>query len=97
MSYSSFPSSSPSSSPPHPPPHPPGADISSYCKFKLGSQRYKSRVLHKTVNPDWKEQFDLRMYDGESSILHIEVWDRKIRYKDKFMGRYGRSMCLHVS
>lgn len=63
------------------------ADISSYCKFKVGSQRYKSKVLHKTVNPDWKEQFDLRMYDGESPILHIEVWDRKIRNKDKFMGR----------
>lgn len=61
-------------------------DCHPYCKVKMGSQRCKSRVLHRTTTPEWKEQFDLRMYEGESQSLHFEVWDRVLRKKDKFMG-----------
>ena len=57
-----------------------------YCKFKLGSQKYKSKVIPKTLNPQWKDRFALRVYDG-STILHIEVWDRDFPQSDDFIGR----------
>ncbi|XP_065909319.1 multiple C2 and transmembrane domain-containing protein 1-like [Dysidea avara] len=58
-----------------------------YCKFKLGAQKYKSKVMHKTLDPEWKERFELRMYEEESTSLTVEVWDRDIAAKDDFMGK----------
>lgn len=57
-----------------------------YVKFKLGSQKYKSKVRTKTLNPVWKEQFEFRMYDGDPTLLHIEVWDRDYAQSDDYMG-----------
>ncbi len=56
-----------------------------YCKFKLGSQKYKSKTESKTLDPKWMQRFDMRMYD-DCSILHIEVWDRDFPQNDDFIG-----------
>ena len=56
-----------------------------YCKFKLGSQKYRSKIESKTLDPKWMQRFDLRMYD-DCSILHIEVWDRDFPQNDDFIG-----------
>ena len=56
-----------------------------YCKFKLGSQKYKSTTESKTLDPKWMQRFDLRVYD-DCSILHIEVWDRDFPQNDDFIG-----------
>ncbi|KAK2564508.1 Multiple C2 and transmembrane domain-containing protein 1 [Acropora cervicornis] len=39
-----------------------------------------------TLNPQWKEQFDLKIYPDSPMMLEVTVWDRDIR-KDEFMGR----------
>ncbi|XP_046662457.1 LOW QUALITY PROTEIN: multiple C2 and transmembrane domain-containing protein-like [Homalodisca vitripennis] len=57
-----------------------------YVKFRLGSEKYKSKVIYKTLNPSWLEQFDLHLYDDQSQELELTVWD-KDRSKDDFMGR----------
>jgi Ca2+-dependent lipid-binding protein len=57
-----------------------------YCKFKLGRQKRRSKVVTRCLNPHWKEQFDLRMYHGDSTTLHIEVWDRDLLQSDDFIG-----------
>ncbi|KAI5710196.1 hypothetical protein M8J75_006559 [Diaphorina citri] len=57
-----------------------------YVKFRLGQEKYKSKVIPKTLNPSWLEQFDLHMYDDQSQELELTVWD-KDRSKDDFMGR----------
>ncbi|XP_030832835.1 multiple C2 and transmembrane domain-containing protein 1 isoform X3 [Strongylocentrotus purpuratus] len=58
-----------------------------YVKFKLGGEKWKSRVESKTLNPKWMEQFDLRMYEEQSSSLEISVWDKDLGSKDDIMGR----------
>lgn len=54
--------------------------------FRLGSEKYKSKVVYKSLNPSWLEQFDLHLYDDQSQELEVTVWD-KDRSKDDFMGR----------
>ncbi|XP_055882633.1 multiple C2 and transmembrane domain-containing protein 1-like isoform X5 [Biomphalaria glabrata] len=58
-----------------------------YVKFKLGTEKYRSKVKSKTLNPSWLEQFDLRLFDEQSSQLEISVYDHDTRGKDDFMGR----------
>lgn len=57
-----------------------------YAKFRLGSEKYKSKVVYKSLNPSWLEQFDLHLYDDQSQELEVTIWD-KDRSKDDFMGR----------
>ncbi|KAH3839143.1 hypothetical protein DPMN_112567, partial [Dreissena polymorpha] len=57
-----------------------------YVKFKLGNERYKSKHKDKTLEPRWLEQFDLRMFPGQTSHLEIVMYDKDVA-KDDFMGR----------
>ncbi|XP_067004497.1 multiple C2 and transmembrane domain-containing protein isoform X3 [Anabrus simplex] len=57
-----------------------------YAKFRLGNEKYKSKVVYKSLNPSWLEQFDLHLYDDQSQELEVTLWD-KDRSKDDFMGR----------
>ncbi|TKS85069.1 Multiple C2 and transmembrane domain-containing protein 1 [Collichthys lucidus] len=58
-----------------------------FVKFKLGQQKYKSKAVSKTLNPQWREQFDLHQHDESGGILEVSVWDKDIGRKDEFMGR----------
>lgn len=65
-----------------------------YCKFKLGSQKYKTKVQPKTLNPEWKEKFDMKLYDDQSKqSLYIEVWDRDFPAADDFIGECFVELC----
>lgn len=57
-----------------------------YVKFKLGGEKFKSKVESKTLSPKWMEQFDLKIYEDQSQILEISVWDKDVG-KDDIMGR----------
>uniref|UniRef100_A0A8D8VPG9 Multiple C2 and transmembrane domain-containing protein 1 n=1 Tax=Cacopsylla melanoneura TaxID=428564 RepID=A0A8D8VPG9_9HEMI len=57
-----------------------------YVRFKLGNEKYKSKVIYKELNPRWLEQFDLHMYDDQSQELELTVMD-KDRSKDDLLGR----------
>ncbi|XP_053557469.1 multiple C2 and transmembrane domain-containing protein 1 [Bombina bombina] len=58
-----------------------------YVKFRLGHQKYKSKTLPKTLNPQWREQFDLHLYDERGGIIDMTVWDRDAGKRDDFIGR----------
>ncbi|XP_048258170.1 multiple C2 and transmembrane domain-containing protein 1-like isoform X3 [Haliotis rufescens] len=58
-----------------------------YVKFQLGKEKYRSKFKTKTLNPKWLEQFDLRMYDDQTSQLEMTVFDHDVTGKDDFMGR----------
>uniref|UniRef100_A0A665W3W1 Multiple C2 and transmembrane domain-containing protein 1-like n=1 Tax=Echeneis naucrates TaxID=173247 RepID=A0A665W3W1_ECHNA len=58
-----------------------------YAKFRLGPQKYKSKTVPKTLSPQWREQFDLHLYEETGGILEITVWDRDTGRRDDFMGR----------
>ncbi|TRY55239.1 hypothetical protein DNTS_014554 [Danionella cerebrum] len=59
-----------------------------YVKFRLGSQKYRSKTIPKSLNPQWREQFDLRLSDEEDEmLLEISVWDKDIGRRDDFIGQ----------
>uniref|UniRef100_H3C6N3 Multiple C2 and transmembrane domain containing 1 n=1 Tax=Tetraodon nigroviridis TaxID=99883 RepID=H3C6N3_TETNG len=58
-----------------------------YVKFRMGHQKYKSKTIAKTLNPQWREQFDLHLYDEQGGVVDITVWDKDAGKKDDFMGR----------
>ncbi|CAG5087763.1 Similar to Mctp: Multiple C2 and transmembrane domain-containing protein (Drosophila melanogaster) [Cotesia congregata] len=55
----------------------------------LGTEKYKSKVVNKTVNPVWLEQFDLHLYEDPylGQELEVTVWDRDKGHQDDLMGR----------
>ncbi|XP_067838951.1 multiple C2 and transmembrane domain-containing protein 1-like isoform X3 [Heptranchias perlo] len=58
-----------------------------YVKFKMGCQKYKSKTILKTLNPQWREQFDFLLADEKGGIIDITVWDKDSMKKDDFIGR----------
>ncbi|KAF3701725.1 Multiple C2 and transmembrane domain-containing protein 1 [Channa argus] len=58
-----------------------------YVKFRLGPQKYKSKTVPKTLSPQWREQFDLHVYEEKGGVLEITVWDRDPGKRDDFIGR----------
>lgn len=65
---------------------PESASSDPYVKFRLGNEKYKSRVVWRSLNPRWLEQFDLHLYDDGDQQLELTVWD-KDRARDDFIGR----------
>ncbi|KAL7848178.1 hypothetical protein AOLI_G00228960 [Acnodon oligacanthus] len=58
-----------------------------YVKFKLGNEKYKSKTMPRTLNPQWREHFDLHVFDEDGGVLKISVWDKDTGRRDDFMGR----------
>ncbi|KAL6096423.1 mctp1 [Pungitius sinensis] len=58
-----------------------------YVKFRLGPQKYRSKTVPKTLSPQWREQFDLHMYEENGGVLEITVWDKDTGRRDDFLGR----------
>ena len=58
-----------------------------FCYFRLGNDRYKTKVIYETLHPKWLEQFDLTFIEDHSQELEFTVWDKDQRSKDDFMGR----------
>lgn len=96
-----------------------------YVKFRLGPQKYRSKVcshrriwcvcmgrgvagdlptggfffflcvqtVPKTLCPQWREQFDLHLYEEAGGVLDITVWDRDTGRRDDFIGRSVARCC----
>ncbi|XP_043920068.1 multiple C2 and transmembrane domain-containing protein 1 isoform X1 [Protopterus annectens] len=58
-----------------------------YVKFRMGHQKYRSKTMPKTLNPQWREQFDFHLYDEQGGVLDIAVWDKDAGKRDDFIGR----------
>ncbi|XP_026200044.1 multiple C2 and transmembrane domain-containing protein 1 isoform X2 [Anabas testudineus] len=65
-----------------------------YVKFRMGHQKYKSKTIPKTLNPQWREQFDFHLYDEQGGFVDITVWDKDAGKKDDFMGRCSIDLSL---
>lgn len=58
-----------------------------FCKFKLGTEKHRTRIAYKTLNPRWMEQFDLFIYDPEDKEIEITVWDWDRGLRNDYMGK----------
>ncbi|KAI4319226.1 hypothetical protein MLD38_032853 [Melastoma candidum] len=56
-----------------------------YVVVKMGSQRLKTRVIKKDVNPEWKEDLTLSVSDPSLSVK-LTVYDHDTFTKDDKMG-----------
>lgn len=54
--------------------------------FRLGNEKYKSRVFWRSTSPRWLEQFDLHLYDDGDQQLEVTVWDKE-KSRDDYIGR----------
>lgn len=48
------------------------------------------QTMPKTLNPQWREQFDFHLYEENGGVLEITVWDKDAGKRDDFIGRWGR-------
>ncbi|XP_030049257.1 multiple C2 and transmembrane domain-containing protein 1 isoform X2 [Microcaecilia unicolor] len=58
-----------------------------YVKFRLGHQKCKSKTVPKTLNPQWREQFDFHLFEQQGGTIDITVWDKDAGKRDDFIGR----------
>ncbi|XP_004293413.1 PREDICTED: C2 and GRAM domain-containing protein At1g03370 [Fragaria vesca subsp. vesca] len=56
-----------------------------YVKVKLGKQKFKTKVVKKTLNPYWGEEFAFRVDDLSDELL-ISVLDEDKYFNDDFVG-----------
>ena len=64
-----------------------GESSDPYCKIALGKERFKSKSISCTINPKWRESFDLYWHEEFDNELSLTIWDKDIGAKDDFMGR----------
>jgi Ca2+-dependent lipid-binding protein len=57
-----------------------------YVKFRLGSEKYRSKVIRHTLNPKYYESFKLHIYNTNKMTLNITVYDYD-SVADEFMGK----------
>lgn len=56
------------------------------CIHKL-RVRLSVQTIPKTLSPQWREQFDLHLYEETGGVLELSVWDRDTGRRDDFIGR----------
>ncbi|XP_072324799.1 multiple C2 and transmembrane domain-containing protein 2-like [Scyliorhinus torazame] len=57
-----------------------------YVKFRLGDEKYKSKVLDKCANPQWREQFDFHLFNDRMNILEVEVCGKNSQKQEGSFG-----------
>nr|XP_020022810.1 multiple C2 and transmembrane domain-containing protein 2-like [Castor canadensis] len=57
-----------------------------FVQLKLGDQRYKSKTLCKSANPQWQERFDFHYFSDRMGILEIEVWGKDSKKHEERLG-----------
>merc|ERR1711963_982194 len=55
-----------------------GGTSDPYCKIALGRERHKTKNISCTVNPKWREAFDLYWYEELDHEMEISVWDKDV-------------------
>ncbi|PON90322.1 C2- GRAM domain containing protein [Trema orientale] len=57
-----------------------------YVKLQLGKQRSKTKVVKKSLNPSWGEEFSFKVEDLKEELL-ISVLDEDKYFNDDFVGQ----------
>lgn len=68
------------------PPLDPNGFSDPYVKLQLGRQRFKSKVVKKSLNPSWCEEFIFKVDDLKEELL-ISVLDEDKYFNDDFVGQ----------
>ncbi len=50
------------------------------------------QTLPKTLNPQWREQFDFHLYDEQGGFIDITIWDKDAGKKRWLYGQVGHAL-----
>ncbi|CAI7784937.1 unnamed protein product [Closterium sp. NIES-54] len=67
------------------------SDPFAVLELQLGGQRRKSRVVKKTLEPEWNENFEFLVEDGKHDMLVVALFDHDLLGKKDNMGRRSSS------
>ncbi|XP_036706298.1 extended synaptotagmin-3 isoform X6 [Balaenoptera musculus] len=62
-----------------------------YAKVRIGLQHFRSRTIHKNLNPTWNEVFEFTVYEVPGQDLEVDLYDEDPD-KDDFLG--SLQICL---
>lgn len=68
------------------PPMDPNGLSDPYVKVQLGKQKFKTKVVKKSLNPSWGEEFSFRVEDLNDELV-ISVLDEDKYFNDEFVGK----------
>lgn len=57
-----------------------------YVRLQLGKQRAKTKVVKKSLNPSWDEEFNFRVGDLREELI-VSVLDEDKYFSDDFIGQ----------
>lgn len=57
-----------------------------YVRLQLGRQRFRTKVVKKTLNPTWGEDFSFRVDDLDEELI-ISILDEDRYFNDDFVGQ----------
>lgn len=75
------------------PPTDPNGLSDPYVRLQLGKQRYKTKVIKKSLNPRWDEEFSFRVDDLNEELV-VSVMDEDKFFNDDFVGQLKVPMSL---
>lgn len=58
-----------------------------YVTIQLGKEKFQTSVQEKTNSPEWHEECELTIPDGNTSCITLTVFHRNFMGLDKFLGR----------
>ncbi|KAH6938241.1 hypothetical protein HPB50_008158 [Hyalomma asiaticum] len=63
-----------------------------YVVFKLGNEKYVSKVMEDTNDPVWNEPFDIFVPVGNSLLLQVMIMDKDPAATSDFIGRFNMNL-----
>lgn len=63
-----------------------------YVVFKLGNEKYTSKVMEDTNDPVWNEPFDIFVPVGNSLFLQVMIMDKDPAATTDFIGRFNLNL-----
>uniref|UniRef100_A0A0K8RXL5 Multiple C2 and transmembrane domain-containing protein 2 n=1 Tax=Crotalus horridus TaxID=35024 RepID=A0A0K8RXL5_CROHD len=54
--------------------------------LKMGQEKFKSKTLCKSANPQWREQFDFHYFSDRKDVLEIEIWGKDNKKHEEILG-----------
>ncbi|KAG5471293.1 hypothetical protein LSCM1_01367 [Leishmania martiniquensis] len=62
-----------------------------FVRVSMGEKKYKTRVVKRSLNPEWDETFRFQVADELSAQVRLEVWCKRT-YSDDLLGYYTLSL-----
>ncbi|KAL3674991.1 hypothetical protein R1sor_024939 [Riccia sorocarpa] len=60
-------------------------------KMRKSKSKKQTKVVYKSLNPEWNQTLDFLVEDAIHDMLHIKVWDHDT-FRNDFLGKYSTTL-----